>query len=137
MPDLPQSTEHPQPPYLVSNVFRESFLSIFERADHEAAVRLLGALAHDLAFESRNLLEATDRSGDPIWRADIRGAIGDLRQAADQLKDVARDLDEAGGGRELVRVMLAIADAATEVEPIAARLDAALVAYLASPREEC
>jgi hypothetical protein len=134
MPDHPQSTE--QSPYLVSNVFRESFLAIFERTDHEAALRLLGGLAHDLVFESRELLEASDRSGEPIWRADIRGAIGDFRQAADQLKDVARDLDEAAGGRELVRVMLAIADAATEVEPIAARLDAALAAYLTARGEE-
>lgn len=134
MPDHPQSTEQPQ--YPVSNVFRESFLAVFERTDHEAALRLLGGLAHDLAFESRNLLEATDRSGEPIWRVDIRGAIGDLRQAADQLKDVARDLDEAAGGRELVRVMLAIADAATEVEPIAARLDAALATYFTAPGEE-
>lgn len=135
MPDHPQSIDPPQFP--TSNVFRESFLAVFDRADHEAAMRLLGGLAHDLVFESRNLLEDDSQNGDPVWRADIRGAIGDLRQAADQLKDVARDLDEAGGGgRELVRVMLTIADAAIEVEPIAARLDAALAAYLATPGEE-
>lgn len=135
MPDQPQSIDPPQFP--TSNVFRESFLAVFERADHEAALRLLGGLAHDLVFESRNLLDDDERSGDPVWRADVRGAIGDLRQAADQLKEVARDLDEAGGGgRELVRVMLMIADAATEVEPISARLDAALGRYLAAPREE-
>lgn len=135
MPDQPQSIDPPQFP--TSNVFRESFLAVFERADHEAALRLLGGLAHDLVFESRNLLDDDERGGDPVWRADIRGAVGDLRQAAAQLKDVARDLDEAGGGgRELVRVMLAVADAATEVEPIASRLDAALTAYLATPGEE-
>lgn len=134
MPDHPQSND--PPPYPFSDVFRESFLAVFERADHEGALRLLGGLAHDLVFESRNLLDDDQQPGDPIWRADIRGAIGDLRQAADQLKEVARDLDDAGGGRELVRVMLAIADAATEVAPISARLDTALAGYLAAPREE-
>jgi hypothetical protein len=134
MADHPQSTEQPQSPSppAVSSVFRESFIAVFDRDDHEASLRLLGELAHDLVFESRELLES-GKPGDFIWRGDIRGAIGDLRQAADQLADVARDIDEAGsGGRNTVRALLAIADASAEVAPIAARLDAALAAYLAS-----
>jgi hypothetical protein len=139
VPDQEQSTEVPQSPSppVVSEVFRESFIAIFDRDDHAGAIRLLGKLAHDLVFESRELLESPGKPGDPIWRADIQGAIGDLRQAANQLADVARDLDEAGnGGRHTVRVMLAIADATNEVAPIADRLDAALAAYLASPPAE-
>lgn len=134
----PQSTDVPQSPSppVVSEVFRESFIAIFDRDDHEASIRLLAELAHDLVFESRELLES-GKPGDFIWRADIRGAVGDLRQAANQLADVARDLDEAGsGGRSTVRAMLAIADASAEVAPVAARLDAVLAAYLASGETE-
>lgn len=55
----------------------------------------------------------------------------------DQLAEVARDLDEAGcGGRETVRVVLAIADALAVVQPIADHLDAALATFLTLPEEQ-
>lgn len=135
----PQSTDpSPQPqsssPPDVSEVFRESFLTFFERPEHQAAVRLLAPLAYTLICESRDHVDTPDSD---VWQQTIRGSVGDLRQAANQLKEAARDLDEAGGGgRHVVRAMLAISDAFTEVEPIAARLDAALIAYLATPEPE-
>lgn len=132
----PQSTEQPQSPSppVVSEVFRESFLTFFERPEHEAALRLLDPLAYTLVCEGRDHVDTPESD---VWRQAIRGSVGDLRQAANQLKEAARDLDEAGGGgRRVVRAMLAISDAFTEVEPIAARLDAALAAYLASGETE-
>lgn len=47
-----------------------------------------------------------------------------------RLAEVARGIDEVGIERETVRMVLAVADAAAAVEPIAARLEAALLAYL-------
>lgn len=131
----PQFTESPSPPQSqVSDVFRESFLTFFEQPEHAAAVRLLADLAYTLICEGR---EHVDTDGADIWQQTIRGAVGDLRQAADALSEAARDLDEAGGGgRHTVRAMLAIADATNEVAPIADRLDAALAAYLIAEPEE-
>jgi hypothetical protein len=127
----PKSTRPPQ-----SAVFRESYLTLFEHPEHEAALRLLGELFHDLTCEGRSMLLETKDGGD-VWRCDIRGCIGDFRQAADRLAEVARDLDEAGsGGAEVMRAVLVIADATAEVAPIAARLDAALTAYLASGEQQ-
>jgi hypothetical protein len=132
----PQSTEQPQSPSPppVSEVFRESFLAWFVRPEHQSALRLLGDLAGNVLCEARDYIDTPESS---VWRETIFGAIRDLRQAADRLKEAARDMDEAAsGGREVVRVMLAISDAFTEIEPIAARLDAALAVYLAAPEEE-
>lgn len=128
MADHEQSTE--QPLSKVSEVFRESFITIFERPDHEAALRLVAEVAQDLVWEGRKVLLTVESRGEPITRQSCRGAVGDLRQAANRLADVARGIDEVGIERETVRMMLAVADAAAAVEPIAARLDAALVAYL-------
>jgi hypothetical protein len=84
--------------------------------------------------EARDYIDTPEST---VWRELVTGAVRDLRQATNMLKEAARDMDEAAsGGREVVRVMLAISDAFTEVEPIAARLDAALAVYLAAPPEE-
>lgn len=129
MPEPEEQSTRPA----VSPVFRESFLSYFERPEHEAALRLMAEVADTLVSEGRDYL---DMKGIGTWHQLIRGAVGDLRQAADQLAEVARDLDQAAsGGREVARAMLAIADATTEVEPIAARLDAALAHYLTASAE--
>jgi hypothetical protein len=83
-------------------------------------------VADTLVSEGRDYL---DMKGISTWRQLIRGSVGDLRQAANMLTEAARDLDDSRG-RESTRIMLAIADAAAEVEPIAARLDAMLARYL-------
>lgn len=133
MPDQGKSTEQPQ--HKRSEVFRESFLGYFERPKDEAAMRRVGELVHDLACEGRALLEGKEKAD--IWRTSIRSAVGDFQQGVDQLAEMARDLDEAGsGGRETVRIVLAITDALALVEPIADSLDAALAAYLAAEPEE-
>jgi hypothetical protein len=130
MADREESTRPPQ-----SSILRESYVTLFERPEHEAALRLLGELFHDLTCEGRSML--LEKDGGNVWRCDIRGAIGDFRQAADRMAEVARDLDEAGGGgAEVMRAVLAISDASGEVAPIAARLDAALAVYLASGETE-
>lgn len=128
MADQEQSTE--QPLSKVSEVFRESFIAIFERPDHEAALRVVAEVVQDVVFEGRNALLTAESRGNTITRQSCRGAVGDLRQAANRLAEVARGIDEVGIERETVRMVLAVADAAAAVEPIAARLDAALAAYL-------
>ena len=128
MADQEQSTE--QPLSQVSEVFRESFVALFERPDHEAALRVVAEVVQDVVFEGRNALLTAERSRETNIRRSCRGAVGDLRQAANRLADVARGIDEVGTERETVRMVLAVADAAAAVEPVAARLEAALLAYL-------
>lgn len=124
----PKSTRPPKS--AVAEIFRESFLVVFERTEDETAFRHVAGILHDVLCEGRSAIAA----GVDIWQQSIRGAIGDFRQGVDQLADAARDLDEAGsGGRETVRIVLAIADALV-VQPLADQLDAALAAYLAAGR---
>jgi hypothetical protein len=113
-------------------MLRESFIGIFQREGQEPALRLLAELAYQLACESRGgyLMGEDD---DAIARSEVLGAAGDLRQAADQLKESARGLTEnANEDREALRIALAIADASAAVQPIADQLDAALARYLGS-----
>ena len=128
-----KSTDVPQSP-AVSRVFRESFVAIFEQPEHEAALRLLAEVAREIIGEGRDQFLRVESKLDTITRQSCRGAVGDLRQAANELAEVARDLDDAND-REGTRILLAIADAATEVEPIAARLDAMLARYLVASSE--
>lgn len=116
----------------VSEVFRESFLSIFERPEHEAALRVLGGVAHDLAWEGKNLILARRGSKrDESMIAQARGAVGDLRQAAEQLRESAQALAEIGSEeREVLRITLAVADTSAAVQPLADQLDAALASFL-------
>lgn len=68
MADQEQSTE--QPLSQVSEVFRESFVALFERPDHEAALRLVAEVVQDVVFEGRNaLLTAESRRETNIRRA--------------------------------------------------------------------
>jgi hypothetical protein len=128
-----KSTDVPQPP-AVSSIFRESFVAFFEQPEQEAALRLLAELARGIIGEGRDHFLRVDSPLDTITRQSSRGAVGDLRQAANELAEVARDLDDAND-REGTRMLLAIADAAAEVEPIAARLDAMLARYLVASAE--
>jgi hypothetical protein len=107
---------------------------MFERPEHEAALRLLAEVAREIIGEGRDQFLRLESKLDTITRQSCRGAVGDLRQAANELAEVARDLNEASD-RESTRIMLAIADAAAEVEPIAARLDAMLARYLVASAE--
>jgi hypothetical protein len=128
MADQEQSTE--QPLSQVSEVFRESFIVLFERPDHEAALRVVAEVVQDVVFEGRNALLTAQSRRETNIRRSCRGAVGDLRQAANRLAEVARGIDEVGTERETVRMVLAVADAVAAVEPIAARLEAALLAYV-------
>lgn len=77
-----------------------------------------------------------DKAGDTITRTDVLSAAGDLRQAADQLKESAQAMTEAGHeDREALRLTLSIADASAAVQPVADQLTAALARFLAAPPE--
>lgn len=137
----PQSAPPPPTPPArreVSPMLRESFLAIFQQEGQAPALRLLGELVYQLACESRGgYLMAKDDEDDAFTRADVFGAVGDLRQAAEQLQEGAKALAEIGSERrEVMRVALAVADASAAVQPIADQLDAALAVYLASVAPE-
>lgn len=132
--DNPGSAVAPPPPArpTVSPMLRESFIAIFQREGQESSLRLLAELAYQLACEGRGgyLMGKDD---DAITRTEVLGAAGDLRQAADQLKESARGLTEnPNEDREALRMALAIADASAAVQPLADQLDAALARYLES-----
>lgn len=130
MPDHPQSTRPP-----VASALRESFIAFFQRDGQEAALRLLDELAYQFTCECRGSYTMA-KEGDGITRSDVLAAAGDLRQAADQLRESAQGLAEVGHEeREAMRITLAIADASSAVQPIADQLDAALAVYLAARPE--
>ena len=131
---MPEPT--PQSTRPIARVLRESFIAYFQRDGQEAALRLLDELAHDFTCEERgdHLMAKDDQA---INRSEALGATGDLRQAADQLRESARGFAEAGGGEpEVMRLALAVADASATVQPVADALDAALARYLAAPPAE-
>lgn len=113
-----------------SKIFRESALSLFERPEHEESLRVFGALLWSLIFEGSGVVDS-DTPTDDLW-LHAAGAIGDVKQAAEALGDTRWRLDDGGGGTEGARLLIALADAAAEVEAIAARLDAAAARYLAA-----
>lgn len=117
-----------------STVFRESFLALFERPEHEAALRLIGSVLTSLVWEGKGLLDAPAATPRSSRLRDARSAVGDLQQAVDMLSEIGQQVDD-GFKRETTRLMLAIADAADEVKPIADRLDAAFTRFLAAPEE--
>lgn len=114
----------------VSPVLRESFISVFQREGQETALRLLAELAYDLACEGRGSFMMGDDDL-AITRSQVVGVAGDLRQASEELADAAKSLGDGGDDPEQVRVLLACADAAKLVAPIADALDAAVLAFLA------
>lgn len=128
-PISPTPAPPTRPP--VSPMLRESFVSFFQREGQEGALRLLGELAYHLACEGRGqyLMGADDRA---ITRSEVVGVAGDLRQAAEALADAAKSLGDGGDDAEQVRVLLACADAAKLVAPIADTLDAAVARFLGS-----
>lgn len=128
----PSAPTPPAPPArpAVSSVLRESFISYFQRDGQEVALRLLDELAHQFTCEERGdyLMGEAD---DAITRAEVLGAVGDLRQAANALAEASRGLAEAVlEDREERRIALAIADTSAAVAPLADALDAALMRYL-------
>lgn len=130
---MPEPDEQSTRP--TARVLRESFVATFQREGQEAALRLLDGLAHDFTSEQRGdyLMGEDD---DSINRSEALGSAGDLRQAADQLRESAQGFAEAGGGdRRTMRLALAVADASAAVQPLADALDAAIAAYLAAPAE--
>jgi len=118
-----------------STVFRESFLALFEQPEHEAALRLIGSVLTSLVWEGKDLLDAPAATPRSSRLRDARSAMGDLQQAVDMLSEIGQQVDD-GFERETTRLMLAIADAADEVEPIVARLQAAFDAWSAAGEEE-
>lgn len=118
-----------------STVFRESFLALFEQPEHEAALRLIGKVLTSLVWEGKDLLDAPASTPRSTRLRDAKCAVGDLHQAVDMLSEIGQQVDD-GFKRETTRLMLAIADAADEVEPIADRLDAAFTRFLATPEPE-
>lgn len=128
MADQEQSTRP------VARVLRESFISFFQRDGQEASLRLLDDLAYTFVCESRSDNITAD-DNEAITRSDVLSAAGDLRQAADQLKESRQSLVEAcSDDPEVLRVVVAIADACEVVRPLADQLDAALARYLAAGR---
>ena len=130
MPEPEQKCTRP-----TARVLRESFVAYFQRDGQEAALRLLDELAYHFTCEERgSYLMAKD--DDAIDRAEALGSAGDLRQAADQLRESAQGFTESGGGnRRTLRLALAVADASAAVQPLADALDAAVTAYLAGPAD--
>jgi hypothetical protein len=122
MADREESTRPP-----LSNVFRESFLAVLERPEHEAAFRVVGEVLHDLAYEGRRLLAGPER-GTGTDRT-VRGATGDLMQAFEQLADLGRLVEEANLPREEARLLLVVGDTASDMQPIMARLNAAFTDF--------
>lgn len=127
----------------VALALRESFIAYFQLPGQETALRLLDELAYHSVCEVRGdyLMPREREPGapDPITRTDVLAAAGDLRQAADQLKESAQALAEIGSeDREVMRIALAVADTSAAVQPLADALDAALAHFLANepPEEE-
>jgi hypothetical protein len=107
MADQPQSSRPP-----VARVLRESFISNFQEEGQEAALRLLDGLAYQLMPEGRSDYLMPEGGRDYITESDVLAAAGDLRQAADQLKESVQGLVEAGhDDREALRITVAVADA--------------------------
>ena len=122
----------------VARVLRESFIAFFQRDGQEVALRLLDELAYQFTCEGRgDYLMGADVDGvGAIDRSEILGAVGDLRQAADQLRESTQAMTEAASeDRETLRMTLAIADASAAVQPLADQLDAALAHFLAAQPE--
>lgn len=118
-----------------STVFRESFLALFEQPEHEAALRSIGKVLTSLVWEGKDLLDAPASTPRSARLRDAQSAVGDLHQAVDILSEIGQQVDD-GFQRETTRLMLAIADAADEVKPIADRLQAAFDAWSAVEEEE-
>jgi hypothetical protein len=129
MADQAQSTDRP-----LSNVFRESFLALLEQPEHEAAFRVVGDLLRDLAYEGRRLLTSKADDGSSTRRS-VHGATGDVLQAVEQLADLGRLVEEASLSREESRLLLAVGDAAADLQPIAEHLAAAFAAFAAGADE--
>jgi hypothetical protein len=128
---VPPSPPTPPARPEVSPMLRESFIAFFQQHGQESALRMLAELAYQLALEGRrNYLMANDEHA--LERTKVLSAAGDLRQAAEQLRESARSLAENSSSehREVLRVTLAIADASAAVQPIADQLDAAVARFL-------
>lgn len=86
-------------------------------------------------WKGRRLLEAPD-SRESSTRREVLGASGNLHQALADLAGKGRLVEEASLDREETRVMLEVADAAAELKPISARLEAAIGKFLTPPPAE-
>lgn len=112
MPEPEEKSTRP-----VALALRESFIALYQRDGQEAALRLLDEMAYQFTCECRGGYIMA-KEGDGITRSDVLAAAGDLRQAADQLRESAQGLVEAGNeDREALRVTVAIADPPPQCSP--------------------
>lgn len=116
-------------------VFRESFLLLFEERTPQVALRALDATISAVVWEGKAAIDSSETGAEPCLQREASGALGDLRQAIDSVADLGRWIDQAQLNRAASRLSLAAGDVAAELEPLAARLDAAIAAYLAASGE--
>jgi hypothetical protein len=116
----------------LSPVFRESFLALLVTPEEEARMRRAGELGNELAREGKTPLAVPGRAPIDWTTRKVRGAIGDLRQAIAFLANLGDWIEEADLNPEQSRLMLVVADTATELEPFADRLEAGIASYLAA-----
>lgn len=81
------------------------------------------------------MVDAGRPTREDFLRLRIGSVIGDVRQAHEALAGTYYLLEDPDG-KEGARLLLAVADAADEVERLVIRLDAALAVYLAAPPAE-
>jgi hypothetical protein len=115
-------------------VFRESFLLLFEEQEPQVALRALDRTINSVVWEGKDALE-TGRA-EPLLRRETSGAIGDLQQAIESIANLGSWIEAAELKREEARLSILAGDVAAELEPLAERLEAGLAAYLASPPAE-
>lgn len=116
---------------LLPQVFRESFLLLFEEREPEVALRALDRTINAVVWEGKDALE-TGHAEPFFLRREASGAIGDLWQAIESIANLGSWIEAAELKREEARLSIAAGDVAAALEPLAERLDAALAAYLAA-----
>lgn len=110
--------KQPMPPP-EGNAFRDSFLSLIERPEFQAAAETFGRLLDELAHEADVVLR--DRAApDPAWaRRQLAAAAADLRQVIETLRSLTDFRDRIDDARAAV----AASDALNVLKPVADKLD--------------
>jgi hypothetical protein len=115
----------------LSPIFRESILRRFEKPEHQATVRAWEQILKDLIVEGDAVLQGGIAPREH-WRLDAAGALGDLKQAQEELAMVASLMEDSGHqGADGARLLVALSDAATAVESIIAGLETAIARFVA------
>jgi hypothetical protein len=108
---------------------------LFEEREPQVALRALDATISAVVWEGKDALDSAEGDAEPLLKREASGAIGDLRQAIGSIAHLGSWIEAAQLSREESRLSILAGDVAAELEPFAERLDAALAAYLAAPRE--